>query len=87
MLTLAMTRQGHSVARVDIHSKQNFLNAFREHLAANPKLPNCCASCGADLVYLNAHFQVYEESTHFTVPIGFCPCCDRLPAVTDTAVC
>jgi hypothetical protein len=71
---------------MDINSKQNFLDALWEHLAANPKLPNCCASCGADLVYLNAHFQVYEESTHFTAPIGFCPYCDGLPTVTTTAV-
>jgi len=71
---------------VDINSKQNFLDAFREHVAANPKLSNCCASCGADLVYLNAHFQVYEESTHFTVPIGFCPYCDGLPNAIDAAV-
>lgn len=71
---------------MDVNSKQTFLDALREHLSANPKLPNCCASCGADLVYLKARFQVHEESTHFTVPIGFCPYCDGLPAARDAAV-
>ena len=71
---------------MDVNSKQNFLDALRGHLATHPKLPSCCASCGADLVYLKAHFQVYEESTHLTVPIGFCPYCDGLPTATDSAV-
>jgi hypothetical protein len=71
---------------MDVDSKQNFLDALREHLAANPKLPNCCASCGAELVYLNANFRVYEESRHFMVPIGFCPYCDGLPTAAHTAV-
>jgi hypothetical protein len=71
---------------VDVISRQNFLDALREHLAANPNLPNCCPCCGADLVYLKAHFQVYEEPAHFTVPIGFCPYCDGLPIASDAAV-
>jgi hypothetical protein len=71
---------------VDVRSKRNFLDALRKHLAASAKLPSCCASCGADLVYLKAHFQVYGGSTHFTVPIGFCPCCDGLPKANNAAV-
>jgi hypothetical protein len=71
---------------VRVNPKHNFLGALQEHLATNPKLPNRCASCGADLVYLKARFQVYEESTQFTVPIGFCPYCDGLPTATDAAV-
>lgn len=71
---------------MDVNPKQNFLDALRDHLAANPKLPNCCASCGADLVYRKVHFQVYNEPAHFTVPIGFCPYCDGPPTATDAAV-
>jgi hypothetical protein len=67
-------------------AKPDLLRALQEHLGGNSALPKTCLSCGADLVYLNADFRVYGESTHITIPMGFCPYCDGLPAVSDAAV-
>jgi hypothetical protein len=71
---------------VAIQSKTDFVGALKDHLAKKPTLPKICVSCGADLVYLNAVFQVFGEKDRFTMPLGFCPFCDGVPTLPESAV-
>jgi hypothetical protein len=66
--------------------KHEFLEALEQHLADSPELPIGCLTCGAKLIYVNADFQLYGERAHVTIPLGFCPFCDGLPAASDTEI-
>jgi hypothetical protein len=66
--------------------KQIFFRELQKLRPPDHALAKFCHACGAKLVYRNAKFQVYGESTNFTIPMGFCPYCDGFPAVTGAAV-
>jgi hypothetical protein len=66
--------------------KQDFFRELQNLRPPDHALAKFCLACGAELVYLNAKFQVYGESTNFTIPMGFCPYCDGIPAVISSAV-
>jgi hypothetical protein len=67
-------------------TKRDFLAALRKHLEDKRKLPKECPSCSATLVYFDAQFRLYEDTEHFTIPLGFCPYCDELPPAREAAV-
>jgi hypothetical protein len=71
------------VPRASNATKRDFLAALRQHLEDKRELPNECPGCGAALVYFDAQFRLYEDTEHFTIPLGFCPYCDQLPPAQE----